>query len=133
MPEARRQWDRARLVATVLADYVAVRRSLATAALPRAIALAGAVPVSRRSHREVGRLSRTVDRCLLLGPVRARCLVRAMVLYRLLRREGHRPQLVIGLPPTPDEPDAHAWVELDGRDVGPSPGRSGHDELARYP
>jgi len=80
----------------------------------------------------VPRLSRAVDRCLLVGPARARCLVRAMVLYRLLRRQGLRPQVVIGLPPAAGAPDAHAWVELDGHDVGPAPGRSGHDELARY-
>jgi hypothetical protein len=29
--------------------------------------------------------------------------------------------------------DAHAWVELRGRDVGPLPGGSGYVELTRYP
>lgn len=132
-PTGRSWWDRLRLALAVIRDYLVVRRQLATAALPQAIAMAGAVPLSPGAHWPVRRLSRAVDHCLLIGPVRARCLVRAMVLYRLLRRQGYRPQVVIGLPPSPDEPDAHAWVELDGHDVGPAPGRSGHDELARYP
>ena len=55
------------------------------------------------------------------------------MLYRLLRRQGDPAELVIGLPASPRDKDAHAWVELDGRDVGPFPGRNGHVELARYP
>ena len=41
-------------------------------------------------------------------------------------------QLVIGLPHTPADKDAHAWVELAGTDVGPPPGRASHEELARF-
>lgn len=40
--------------------------------------------------------------------------------------------LVIGLPEEPVDERAHAWVELEGRDVGPPPGRGNHVELARY-
>jgi hypothetical protein len=29
-------------------------------------------------------------------------------------------------------PEAHAWVELGGLDLGPAPGRNGHEELARF-
>jgi hypothetical protein len=54
------------------------------------------------------------------------------VLYRLLRSRGEPAELVIGLPREPKDKDAHAWVELDGRDVGPPPGKAGHEQLARY-
>ncbi len=78
------------------------------------------------------RLGRLVLRRLRLGPWQPVCLPRALVLYRLLREEGHRPALVIGLPPAPGDKDAHAWVEVDGVDVGPPPGRKAHVELVRY-
>jgi Transglutaminase-like superfamily len=122
-----------RVAATVCRDLVVVRRALASHPLPAAVALAGSVPKSPVARWPVQRLSRAVDRCLLVGPLRARCLVRAMVLYRLLRRQGLSPQVVIGLQADATGPDAHAWVEIDGHDVGPYPGRSGHDELVRYP
>jgi hypothetical protein len=58
--------------------------------------------------------------------------VNALVLFRLLREQGDAAELVIGLPENPGGKDAHAWVELEGVDVGPPPGRSGHDEMARF-
>ena len=73
-----------------------------------------------------------MSRSLGLGPIRARCLFTSMVLFRLLRDQGDEPELVIGLPIEPKDKDAHAWVELGGRDVGPPPGRGRHEELARY-
>lgn len=78
------------------------------------------------------RLSRAVDRSLRVGGRRPRCLVNALVLYRLLREQGDEAELVVGLPARPVDKDAHAWVELGGVDVGPPPGRSGHEELARF-
>ena len=78
------------------------------------------------------RLGRVVWRALAIGPWRARCLFTSIVLYRLLRAQGDEPELVIGLPIEPRDRDAHAWVELAGRDVGPPPGRGRHVELARY-
>ena len=80
----------------------------------------------------VARLSRAVDRSLRVGGRRPRCLVNALVLYRLLREQGDDAELVVGLPARPVDKDAHAWVELGGVDVGPPPGRSGHEELARF-
>ena len=78
------------------------------------------------------RLGRIIQRSLRFGPWRARCLWTALVLFRLLRRQGDEPQLVIGLPREPRDKDAHAWVEMEGVDVGPPPGRSHHVELTRY-
>ena len=73
-----------------------------------------------------------MSRSLGLGPFRARCLFTSMVLFRMLRDQGDDAELVIGLPLEPKDKDAHAWVELGGRDVGPPPGRGRHEELARY-
>ena len=61
-----------------------------------------------------------------------RCLIAALVAFRLDRAEGHLVEIVIGLPMQPVDKDAHAWLEIDGHDVGPPPGRYGHVELARY-
>lgn len=86
----------------------------------------------RLAALEPHRLGRLVHRILNLGPFRPRCLTMALVLFRLLVRQGTSAHLIIGLPPEPTDPDAHAWVEVDGRDVGPPPGRMGHVEVARY-
>lgn len=73
-----------------------------------------------------------VHRSLAIGSHRPKCLNSSLVLYRLLREQGEVPEIVIGLPSRPFDKDAHAWIEVDGVDVGPPPGRSGHVEIARY-
>lgn len=78
------------------------------------------------------RLGRTIRRVLSIGPLKARCLTTALVHFQLLREQGVPAELVIGLPPAAPSKDAHAWVEIDGIDVGPPPGRGSHQELARY-
>jgi hypothetical protein len=86
-----------------------------------------------RGRRSPALLSRAVSRGLRIGPWVPRCLIRTLVLYRLLRAQGEEAVVVIGLPGRRPTPDAHAWVELDGRDMGPDPGAAGHLPLARYP
>jgi len=100
--------------------------------LPAFVARLGKAGSRGRPGHSPARLSRAVDRSLRLGGHRPRCLVNALVLYRLLREQGAAAELVIGLPASPKDKDAHAWVELEGVDVGPPPGRSGHEELARF-
>ena len=78
------------------------------------------------------RLGRIVHDVLMVGPFSPRCLFLALVLYRLLRQQGRDVELVIGLPAEARDKDAHAWVELDGADVGPPPGGVGYQPLARY-
>lgn len=78
------------------------------------------------------RLGRIVGQVLSVGPLDPRCIFRAVVLYRLLHAQGDRPELVIGLPLGARDNKAHAWVELEGVDVGPPPGKAGHQVLARY-
>jgi hypothetical protein len=90
---------------------------------------------ARRGHRTWPPLllSRAVSRGLRIGPWQPRCIIRALVLYRLLRAQGTPAELVIGLSERATSTDAHAWIEVAGRDVGPAPGRFGHQELVRYP
>ena len=78
------------------------------------------------------RLGVIVQRVLRFGRWEARCIWTSLVLYSLLRGQGGQPQLVIGLPLEPKDKDAHAWIEVDGVDVGPPPGRGRHRPLARY-
>jgi hypothetical protein len=85
------------------------------------------------SPASIALLNRAVSRGLRVGPWQPRCLLRSLVLYRLLRAQGDEAELIIGLPHRPTSRDAHAWVELAGRDIGPAPGGSGYQELTRYP
>jgi hypothetical protein len=78
-------------------------------------------------------LSLAVSNGLRIGPWRPRCLLRSLVLYRLLTAEGVDAELVIGLRDGARTSDAHAWVEVNGRDVGPVPGGRGYQELTRFP
>ena len=84
------------------------------------------IPLAQRKSGASG------HRSLRIGGIRPRCLYNALVLYRLLREQGDQAVLVIGLPPTAANEEAHAWVELSGYDVGPPPGRNGHEPLARF-
>ena len=65
-------------------------------------------------------LARRVDRWLARGrgPWRPTCLIRALVLYTLLRQHGYVPRLHIGTAGTVARFRAHAWVTLGGAPVG---------------
>ena len=120
------------LVARVWGTYAIVLLALRRHPLPRAIEHLSIATPPRREW-PVPLLSRAVTRSLRIGPWQPRCLTRSLVLFRLLRSQGSAPDLVIGLPSMAADWDAHAWVELDSRDVGPAPGRGAHEELVRYP
>jgi hypothetical protein len=122
---------------TAVAVVVALRRERLPALITRLGAAASSVADARSAEAHPplppALLSRAVSRGLRLGPWQPRCLIRALVLYRLLRAEGEEPVLVIGLDAVKPTTEAHAWVELDGRDIGPAPGAFGHRALVRYP
>jgi hypothetical protein len=126
--------EKARLVARVWVRFGLVTVALRRKALP---ALVGELAETDKSppgrSYSAATLSNAVHRSLRLGSRRPRCLVQALVLFRLLREQGEPAELLIGLPPQAPNQEAHAWVELDGRDVGPPPGRHGHEEMARLP
>jgi hypothetical protein len=61
------------------------------------------------------RLGRAVIRALVLTPGGTKCLMRSLVLMRLLARRGAGDgELIIAVQPGPAVLDAHAWVELEG-------------------
>jgi hypothetical protein len=82
--------------------------------------------------QEPRQLGRSVERALTLGRLQPRCLTLALIHMTLLDDNGIPGQLVIGLPDQARSPRAHAWIELDGVDIGPPPGRHGHQEMVRY-
>jgi hypothetical protein len=124
--------EKVRTLVAVWLRYVKIRRLLRRHRLAEVTQrLAG--PGKAWSSRNVAGMSHAVDRALLgpAGPIR--CLPRALVLYSLLREHSVAAELVIGVEPSSRSHEAHAWVEVGGRDVGPRPGRMGRAELARYP
>ena len=115
---------KARLVAEVLADYVAARRLMRSRPLPETLARmrdvdgAGARAAGPVSAAEARRLGRVVVRVISRLPD-AKCLLRSLVLTRMLARRGTPAQLVLGVRPGAAFA-AHAWVELDGEPVLPA-------------
>ena len=130
--ERLRLGPKVRLASRVWRTYVRVRIGLRRSPLPALVQQLGQAPVRGVRHPP-SLLSLAVDRALRLGPLRPRCLTSSLVLYRLLREQDDAAQVVIGLPPQARDHAAHAWVELDGRVVGPPPGRGRHAPIARYP
>jgi Transglutaminase-like superfamily len=125
---------KARLAARVWLRFALVVLRLRREPLPTLVERLSQVNGRRpRERYRPATLSRAVYRSLRIGNRRPRCLLNALVLFRLLREQGDPAELVIGLLPASPNQRAHAWVELDGRDVGPPPGRFGHDEMARLP
>jgi hypothetical protein len=120
------------LAPRVVIAFFIVHLTLRRHPLPRAVEELGR-PRRRASYYVAPkRLGKVTVRVLWAGPRKPRCLFSALVLYRLVRAQGDQAELVIGLPQEARTKDAHAWVEVDGIDVGPPPGRSGHVELVRY-
>ncbi len=120
------------LALRILVSFAVVRVRLLRQPLPDVVR---ELKVPRRARqRYVGpcRLGRIVYEVLSFGPFSPRCLFLALVLYRLLRQQGEDAELVIGLPTEAEDKDAHAWVEVDGSDVGPPPGGGNYQPLVRY-
>ena len=126
--------EKARLAARIWMRFVLVVVDLRRQPLPALVnRLAETSNPPRPDGHRPATLSRAVHRSLRIGSLRPRCLVNALVLFRLLREQGEPAELVVGLLPKAPDHRAHAWVELAGRDVGPPPGRFGHEEMARLP
>jgi hypothetical protein len=120
------------MVLRIWSRFLGIYAQTKSRPLPEIVRRLAAEEPSARYRVNPRRLGRIVQRVLRAGPWEARCIWTSLVVYALLRRQGDEPQLVIGLPLEPKDKDAHAWVELDGVDVGPPPGRGRHRELARY-
>jgi hypothetical protein len=111
---------RARLAAEILYDYAYIRRGLRHANLPDVLRELRHIPQRQgplgAAPEDRARLARAVVRTLEPLPVDSRCLMRSLVLLRLLSRRGVAGSLVIAARPEERERlDAHAWVEVEGR------------------
>jgi Transglutaminase-like superfamily len=123
---------KARLAARIWRSWVRVRLGVRTEALPELATRLGRSGPRAVPAQPPERLSRAVHRSLRFGPRRPSCLTSALVLFCLLREQGDNAELVIGLPAEPVDHEAHAWVELEGIDVGPPPGRGQCTAMARF-
>ena len=116
---------RVRLAAEIMAAYLPLAR------LVRANDVEAMVRVARGRDRPASRLSNSdaratavrlgkmVERVLTVLPTDNRCLIRSLVVLRLLGRRGIPARLVLGVRDGGGF-GAHAWVEHDGRPVLPA-------------
>jgi hypothetical protein len=125
--------QRLALGAEIARAYLTVRRLSRRCKLPavvvtlRDVRLTTDLPLPDPSVDGM-RLGRAVMRALVLTPGGTKCLMRSLVLLRLLARRGITDaELIIAVQPGPAVLDAHAWIELDRRPLLP-PG-DGHERL----
>jgi Transglutaminase-like superfamily len=118
--------QRIALVAEILTSYCAARWALHRYDLRRAVAqlrepgrAPSRGPAAQDDQTAACRLGYIVSRTLPLLPTESRCLMRSLVLLRLLARRGVPCSLVIGVATVP-KVQAHAWVEIGGRPALPA-------------
>ena len=112
--------------------FILLQLRKANEPLPEFVAQLGQ-PIRHHSERySPVRLVRAINRALRVGRWQPTCLDKSLVLFRLLREQGDPAEVVVGLPPNAPDHNAHAWVEVNGVDVGPPPGRGNHVPLARF-
>jgi Transglutaminase-like superfamily len=108
----------------ILTTYVHVRWLLWRNDLPTAVeTLRGPSDHLERGdlrRQAIGvRLGKAVGRTLRFLPFDSRCLVRSLVLTRMLARRGIESKVVIGVGIEP-EFSAHSWVESEGIELLPA-------------
>jgi hypothetical protein len=108
----------------ILFAYLAARWYLRRGALPGVVARLRQVPPAPArgplGADQGARLGHAVGRALSPLPLDSRCLLRSLVLVRLLARRGAAADLVIAARPgDADGFEAHAWVEVAGRPLLP--------------
>jgi hypothetical protein len=123
--EPLRPAEKVALVAEILAEYVPSWRILGRPNVVEMVSAARDVPASKPpvpslvEHDVARRLGRAVGKTLRLLPTDSRCLIRSLVLTRLLARRAIPNTIVIGVRKAPDF-QAHAWVEHEGRPILPA-------------
>lgn len=115
-----------RLIVSTLKHIVPIRRLVAIAGSrsPRRAAL----PTRER----IIELARLACRPRLNGP-RDNCLDRSLIAYRYLRAAGDSPSLVVGFGRAGDALRGHAWLVINGEEVGePHTTHEDFGELVRF-
>ena len=123
------QRERIRLGSEIVAAYLAVRWRLLRSGLPQTVAAARRAgpsalkPVDAAASISAAvRLGRGVERTLGVLPFDSRCLIRSLVLVRILARRGLDTSMVLGVSAKPGF-TAHAWVEYVGIPLLPTSAR----------
>ena len=117
--------QRIALLSEILIEYVPTWRILRKSDVVEMVRAARNVPATRergpsaQEHKLALRLGRAVVKTLTLLPTDSRCLIRSLVLSRILTRRSIPHTLVIGVRNDPDFA-AHAWVEHDNLPVLPA-------------
>jgi hypothetical protein len=124
-----------RLGGEIVVAYINARRLLRRSQLPDAVAAlrlgagdgreatGAALPLARH-------LASATVRTIRLLPGDSRCLMRSLVLTRLMGRRGLGSTLVLSVSPQPPQFEAHAWIEHAG--VALLPARpDGHEPIVR--
>lgn len=111
------RYERARTSVEILTTYILVRWWLLRLDFPAAVEAARSVPAAPMARPEDAtsvavRLGNAVQSTLQLLPLDARCLIRSLVLTRMLARRGIVSTLILGVRAKP-EFAAHAWVERE--------------------
>lgn len=124
---------KASLAAEILLTYLTTRWYLHRRALPSVVARLRQVEdrpgLPRLGISDGIRLGRAVGKTLSMLPLDSRCLLRSLVLMRLLARRGETPKLVIASRPGGDNGfQAHAWIEVGGQPLLP-PASSSYGHL----
>ena len=112
------------LVLEILRAYAAMWRVLRLSDVLQMAARAREVPPRGRvadplEHQVARRLGKVVGKTLAVLPTDSRCLIRSLVLLRVLTRRAIPGILVIGVRKQSGF-EAHAWVEHDGEPILPA-------------
>jgi hypothetical protein len=115
-----RAHEKVLLAGEILSTYVSVRKWLRQRGIRQVMERLregkgelAAVRTRADAHGTGVRLGHIVQKTLAVLPTDSRCLMRSLVLTRLLARRGIETSLVIGVRTEPAF-GAHAWVEHDG-------------------
>jgi Transglutaminase-like superfamily len=116
---------RVRIAVEIVATYAEVRWRMLRGDVTRVVGALREGAVDAHSPYDAYRIGRRladpVRRTLDPLPWDSRCLMRSLVLLRMLGRRGVVSQLVIGVRPG-EQFEAHAWVEHDGHPLLPTLG-----------
>jgi len=115
--------DKVALIIEILAAYIAMARVLGRSDVLEMAERARRGRARERlgdplEHQVARRLGKVVGRTLGVLPTDSRCLIRSLVLVRILARRSIPSALVIGVRSNSGF-EAHAWVEHDGRPILP--------------
>jgi hypothetical protein len=127
--------ERLRLAGEIVTAYVDARRLLRRRPLPETVA---ALRQGAGDGRDAGgealplarHLASATVRTITMLPADSRCLMRSLVLIRLMARRGLGSTLVLSVSPRRPRFEAHAWIEHAGVPLLPAQPH-GHEPIVR--